>query len=94
MFVTVGGKKGVGQFLLAGNDEDVAALGPKSAGDVNIAPHNLINCLFSNYRVAEFLGGKGGGRKGRYQGKASRMENSKQAEDYIRDTFTAKKEMS
>ena len=45
VFVTVGGKKGPGQFLLAGNDEDVAALGPKSATDVNIALHSLINCL-------------------------------------------------
>ena len=94
MFVTVGGKKGVGQFLLAGNDEDVAALGPKSAVDVNIALHNLTNCIFSNHRVAEFLGGKGGGRKGHYQGKASRMENSKQAEDYVRDTLAIKKEMA
>ena len=34
VFVTVGGKKGAGQFLLAGSDEDVAALGPKSAVDV------------------------------------------------------------
>jgi misacylated tRNA(Ala) deacylase len=73
VFVTVGGKKGAGQFLLAGSDEDVATLGPK---------------------VADFLGGKGGGRKGRYQGKAGRMENCKQALDFVRDTLAAKKETS
>ena len=50
-----------------------------------------MNFFCSNRRVAELLGGKGGGRKGRYQGKASCMENSKQAEDFIRDTLSAKK---
>ena len=31
VFVTVGGEKGVGHFLLAGNEEDVSKHGPKSA---------------------------------------------------------------
>ena len=29
VFLTVGGEKGVGHFLLAGNEEEVAKLGPK-----------------------------------------------------------------
>ena len=41
-------------------------------------------CIVYAYRVAGVLGGKGGGRKGRYQGKASHMENRQQAEELVR----------
>lgn len=86
VFVTVGGEKGVGHFLLAGGEEEVAGLGPKLAVVTNV-PESLRNWLHSLFcRVAAILGGKGGGRKGRYQGKANHMENHKQAEDIVRQT--------
>lgn len=86
VFVTVGGDKGVGHFLLAGDEEKVAKLGPKLAIlDSYHYSNGLSKVLFC--RVASILGGKGGGRKGRYQGKASHIENHMQAEDLVKHTL-------
>ena len=79
--MTVGGKKGAGQFLLAGKDEDVSAVGPKSV--VTCGMKSVCSCVCV-CRVAVILDGKGGGRKGRYQGKVSCIENRHQAEEALR----------
>ena len=52
--------------------------------------HDIVGSIIS-CRVADMLGGKGGGRKGRYQGKASRMENHKQAEDFLKNSLVAQR---
>ena len=36
-------------------------------------------------RVSALLVGKGGGRKGRYQGKASQLQKRKEAEELLRE---------
>lgn len=64
VMATVGGSKGAGQFLLAGEEAAVATLGPQ---------------------VASLLEGKGGGRKGIYQGKAAALERRVEAYKLIRD---------
>ena len=89
VFVTVGGEKGAGHFLLAGREEDVTRLGPESVHSVCVC---VCVCeVLSLYRIADVLGGKGGGRKGRYQGKASQLENRKQAENLLRESLDTKK---
>ena len=43
-------------------------------------------CLFALVcRVSAVMGGKGGGRKGRYQGKASKLEKRGEAETILRE---------
>ncbi|KAL5508833.1 hypothetical protein EMCRGX_G004088 [Ephydatia muelleri] len=64
VMVTVGGNRGAGQFLLAGEEAAVATLGPQ---------------------VAALLEGKGGGRKGVYQGKAAALERREEVYTLIRD---------
>jgi len=40
--------------------------------------------------MSAVMGGKGGGRKGRYQGKATRLENRGEAEAILREFVTQK----
>ena len=69
VLVTVGGDKGSGHFLLAGEERSVSELGPKYG-------YPTLPCcyLFVSLRVAALMDGKGGGRKGRYQGKVGKLE--------------------
>ncbi len=41
--------------------------------------------LFRLCRIMEVLVGKGGGRKGRFQGKVSKLEKRGEAEELLRD---------
>ena len=58
VFVTVGGEKGAGHFLLAGGEEEVAGLGPKLAVVTNV-PESPRNWLHSLLQGGRHLRGKG-----------------------------------
>ena len=48
--------------------------------------HCNVLCLLALVcRVSAVMGGKGGGRKGRYQGKASKLEKREEAETILRE---------
>lgn len=66
VLVTVGPDKGPGQFLLYGNEKQVAQIGPK---------------------IATLLEGKGGGKKGRFQGKANTLKTRNAVEDLLKEFF-------
>ena len=84
--VTVGGDKGCGQFLVAGGEKNVSTLGPRyNAAEGVKGVNNYIVVLL--FRVATCLEAKGGGRKGRYQGKAQKLEKRSEAETIIREHF-------
>ena len=53
---------------------------------VMVSIHRDQWCL-SLYRVAVCLEAKGGGRKGRYQGKAQKLERRNEAEALVREHF-------
>ena len=85
--MTVGGEKSGGHFLLAGSDEAIASLGPQSVNffcKINYYLLVLIVLIF-NYRVASLFEAKGGGRKGRFQGKAARLDKRQEAEKLLRE---------
>lgn len=56
VFVTVGGEKGAGHFLLAGGEEEVAELGPKLA--VTSVPNSLMEVFYSLLQGSHHLGWK------------------------------------
>ena len=72
----------------------LSALANKNLGLNNSSyptrPHSIIVYFFdlSEFRIAEFLEGKGGGRKGRFQGKASKLSGRKAVEKLLQDHFT------
>ena len=73
---------------MAGNDEAlINEIGPRYSLCLN---YYYYYYLFIYFRVSELLNGKGGGRKGRFQGKGSNMAGRLQVETFLRERVATK----
>ena len=61
---------------------------PLPAEFQNFTSNSHFNYFFI-YRVAELVDGKGGGRKGRFQGKANKLSERKAVEKLLQDHYAA-----
>lgn len=85
LFLSVGDEKTNGNFVLYGNEEPVAQLGPKYV--FIIAFFHTLSIVFVFLRISELLKGKGAGKGNKYQAKVACMANRSKAEQLVIEYF-------